>query len=66
MYLLTGHKLAEYEIGLDPNHVDNTQKHRTEILRYLTRNEAFFLERKADIVFDALLSLLDIINHEVK
>jgi hypothetical protein len=66
MYLLTGHKLAQDETCFDPNHVDNTQKHRTEIVRCLTRNEALNLENKADIVNEALSSLLDIINQEVK
>jgi ParB/RepB/Spo0J family partition protein len=66
MYLLTGHKLAQDETCFDPNHVDNTQKHRTDIVKGLTRNEALNLENKADIVNETLSSLLDIINQEVK
>lgn len=33
MFLLIGHKLEQDKIGFDPNHVDNTQKHRTEIVK---------------------------------
>lgn len=45
MFLLIDHMLTQHEIGFDPNHVDNTQKHRSKIVRYLARNEALNLEK---------------------
>ena len=35
IFLLIGHRLTQDEIGFDPNHVDNTQKHRSKIMYYL-------------------------------
>lgn len=66
LHILTGHRLAQGETYYEPNHVDNTQKHRTDIIKSLTRGEALKLENDIQVLNDALSSTLDILNQEVK
>jgi hypothetical protein len=61
MYLLTGHKLDEDETSYEPNHIDNTEKHRQEIVNHLDGRQKQLLLDHAELLSDALSSLMDII-----
>lgn len=62
MYLLTGHKLSEDETRYEPNHVDNTEIHRKEIVSFLDERQKDSLYENALLLSDVLSSLMDIIN----
>ena len=62
MYLLTGHKLNEDETFYEPNHVDRTEKHRQDMVNELDERQKNLLYDNAEVLSDALSSLMDIIN----
>jgi hypothetical protein len=62
MYLLTGHKLTEDETDYEPNHVDNTEKHRQDMVNHLDERQKILLYDNAELLYDTLSSLMDIIN----
>jgi hypothetical protein len=64
--LVTGYQLKQGTTYYDLNHIDNTQRHRTDLAKDLTKSELNFLEHNADMLSEALSSLLDIINEELK
>jgi len=62
MYILTGHKLNEDETFYEPNHVDSTEKHRQDMVNELDERQKNLLYENAEVLFDAVSSLMDIIN----
>jgi hypothetical protein len=66
LYLVTGYQTKQGETYYDLNHIDNTQRHRTDLVKGLTKSELNYLEHNADMLSESLSSLLDIINEELK
>jgi hypothetical protein len=62
MYPLTRHKLTEDESNYEPNHTDNTEKNRQDIVKDLTEREKDILYSNALMLTDELESLCDIID----
>jgi hypothetical protein len=61
MYLGIGHKLTENETYYKPNHVDATQKYRSDLLKDVTKNEILKLS-DLGILRDRIDSFIDLID----
>lgn len=65
LYQSTGYRLNQFTTTYEPKHVENTEKHRIEILKGLTSNELKKLENDLDILDEVTQSWLDLIHREI-
>lgn len=65
LYQSTGYRLNQYITTYEPKHVENTEKHRIEILKGLTDGELKKLENDLDILDEVTQSWLDLIHREI-
>ena len=56
------HKLTENETYYEPNHVNATQKHRSDMLKDVTKNKILKFETDLEVLRDMLDSFIDLID----
>ena len=66
MFLGTGIKPDENESYYKPNHVDDTEGYRDDILKDLNKRELEILEHDFDILDELMFSFLDKIHEALK
>lgn len=66
MYNSTAYKIHSSESTYEPKHIENTEKHRIDILKGLEKNELIMLETNIGLLKDLTNSFLDLIDREIE